>query len=477
MIFSTLLSKRLSFFSAGLLITLNVVAQSEVHRTENWISNSGIGRLEHSNGYTLLSGSFTEVGAYTGSAVLTDAAGTVDMTMPKVNGDVYVTAPDGNGGWYVGGYFDAVDTVKILNLAHIRSDKTVDRTWKPNPDNSPSAITVSGNTLYVGGYFTTMAGQTRNRIAAFDNTTGALLPWNPSANNGVESIEVAGALVYVGGYFTNIGGAPRSGLAALSTTTGLATSWNPIITNTFSAIVKATAVDISTNTIFIGGNFNSAGGQPRIGVARLSLTTALATGWIANTNVAGYVEDILLSGTTLFIGGSFTTMNGAARISIAAVPTLTTGVLPWNPILDGFDYVYDMSIAGNTLYFAGYFDSVNALPRANVAAVDATSGVLQNWAPRPNESLNSINATAASVFMGGYMNGVNWVSRNEGFALFDDATDQVWPFQLDLNGGVVNTIAVKDNVLYIGGQFVAINKTPRNNLAAIDLTTGQILPW
>ena len=75
------------------------------------------------------------------------------------------------------------------------------------------------------------------------------------------------------------------------------------------------------------------------------------------------------------------------------------------------------------------------------------------------------------------MNGMNWVSRNEGFALFDDNTDQVWPFQLDLNGGVGSTIAVKDNILYIGGQFVAINKTPRRNLAAIDLATGQILGW
>jgi hypothetical protein len=203
----------------------------------------------------------------------------------------------------------------------------------------------------------------------------------------------------------------------------------------------------------------------------------LATGWAANTSTNGYVEDIILSGSTLFIGGSFTSINGVARIGIAAVPTLTVGVLAWNPVLDGFDTVYDMSIAGNTLYFGGYFDSVNALPRENVAAVDATTGVLLNWAPIPNESVYSINATASSVFLAGSLNGVNWVSRNEGFALFDDNTDQVWPFQLDLNGGVVNTIAVKDNILYIGGQFVAINKTPRSNLAAIDLATGQVLPW
>jgi hypothetical protein len=294
----------------------------------------------------------------------------------------------------------------------------------------------------------------------------------------VHEVHSVSGLIYVGGYFTTIGGSTRTGLAALSPTTGLPTAWNSVITNTFSASVKSTAIDVTGNTIFIGGNFNNAGGQPRIGVARLSLVNGLATGWTANTNGTGYVEDIVLSGNTLFIGGSFSTINAVARVSIAAVPTLTTGVLAWNPVLDGFDYVYDMSLAGNTLYFAGYFDSVNALPRANAAAVDV-GGTLQAWAPTPNESLYSINALLSagptSVFMAGSMNGVNWVSRNEGFAIFEDATDQVWPFQLDLNGGVVNTIAVKDNILYIGGQFVAINKTPRRNLAAIDLATGQVL--
>jgi hypothetical protein len=50
-------------------------------------------------------------------------------------------------------------------------------------------------------------------------------------------------------------------------------------------------------------------------------------------------------------------------------------------------------------------------------------------------------------------------------------------FSWILTAAVVNAIAVKDGVLYIGGQFVAISKTPRRNLAAIDLATGQILPW
>ncbi len=479
MIFSTRLSKRLLIFSAGLLLTLNVFAQSQQHRTENWISNTGIGRLEHSNGYTLLSGSFTQVGPYTGSAVITDpVTGEVDDAMPKVNGSVYSVAPDGSGGWYIGGYFTGVDTVKVSNLVHIKADKTVDRNWKPNPISSPLALTVSGTTLYVGGYFTTIAGQGRNYIAAFDISSGNLSPWNPDADGWVQAIAIDPATgnVYAGGNFSNIGGSARTGLAALSATTGQATTWNPVITNTFTPNVQAIAIDAST--IFIGGSFTSAGGQPRSSVARLSLTTGLATAWTANTSAGGYIDDIVLSGTTLFIAGSFSTINGIARVNLAAVPTLTTGVLPWNVTFGAsFSFVYDLSISGSTLYIAGYFDTVNALPRSHVAAVDIATATLQSWAPSPISGTYVVHPTPTGIFIGGDMNGVNWVARNEGFAIFDDATDQAWPFQVDLNGGVVNTIAVKDNVLYIGGQFIAVNKTPRNNLAAIDLATGQLLPW
>lgn len=479
MIFFTLSLKRLLFFSAGLLLMLQVFAQSEQHRTENWISNSGIGRLEHSNGYTMLSGSFTQVGPYTGSAVVTDpATGIVDAAMPKVNGSVYSVAPDGAGGWYIGGYFTGVDTVKISNLVHIKADKTVDRSWKPNPDTSPSALTLSGTTLYVGGYFLEIAGQTRHRLAAFDVTTGNLTAWNPNANDGVQAIAVDAnsGLVYVAGYFGLVGGAVRTGLAALNPATGLATTWNPVLTNTFSPYVQSIALDATT--IFIGGSFTNAGGQPRTSVARLTLATGVATAWTANTSVNGYVNDIALSGTTLFIGGSFTTINGIARTNIAAVPTLTTGVLAWNVTLGtSFTSVSGLAVSGTTLYIAGYFDTVNSQPRSNVAAVDVSTAALQNWAPSPTSGTSIIYPTASGIFIGGDMNGVNWVNRNEGFALFDDATDQAWPFQFDLNGGVVNTIAVKDGILYIGGQFVAINKTPRRNLAAIDLATGQVLPW
>lgn len=471
----TLLPKQVTFFLLGIFSLSQSLAQSEVHRTEPWIPNSSLNRVEHSNGYTMLSGYFSSVEEYTGSGVVTDVATglVVDGQMPKVNGSVYVSISDGSGGYYIGGDFTYVDTVKIRNLAHIKPDKTVDRTWKPDPDNSPSVLFINGTTLYIGGYFSEIAGQTRNSIAAFDTTTGALTSWNPDANGGVQSIQVAGTTVYLGGYFTTVSGLSRPYLAAVSATTGLPTTW----TVSASSSVLALAIDTSTNTIFVAGTFNSVGASSRLGVARLSLAgTGSVTAWTANINTFGYVQDLILSGTSLYMAGGFNTVNGVTREGVAAVNASTGALLAWNPALSPGAFIYDLDIAGTTVYLVGYFDSVNLTARDGVAAVDATTAAVLPWAPDTNSTPTTVTASSTGVFIGGYFNGMNGLPR-DGFALLDNTTDKPWPFSFSLNGGTVNTIAVKDNVLYIGGQFTAIDKTARRNLAAFDLTTGTLLAW
>ncbi|HTE34361.1 MAG TPA: T9SS type A sorting domain-containing protein [Chryseolinea sp.] len=467
-----LLSKRSSFFFLILLASLHLSAQEEVHRTENWITDSGITRVEHSNGYTMLSGSFSLTGPYTGGLALTDAATgkIVDLVLPKINGFVTDIIDDGSGGWYVGGFFSEVDTVKIQNLVHIKSDKTVDRTWKPNPNTTTSTLKLVGTTLYVAGSFTEIAGQTRNYIAALDVTTGVLTPWNPNANNRVLAVAVFGTTVYLGGYFNTIGGFTRGNLAAVDATTGLPTAWAPVVDD------GVTSIQMDATSIFIAGVFDNAGGQPRRGSARLNLTTGLAMAWIANFDATGYANEFILSGNTMYMAGYFTTVNGAARNSIASVLVSSSVVTAWNPILPSGAYISDIGLLGSTIYMAGSIGTVNGQTRNSIAAVDAITATLLTWDPIPNSFIQAITPSTAGILIGGGQNGVNWISRN-GFALLDDATDQPWPFDFDLNGGIVNTIAVNAGVLYIGGQFFAVNKTPRNNLAAFDLATGALLPW
>ena len=47
-------------------------AQSEVHKSDAWVVDNNVSRVEYSNGYTLISGGFSSIGQYTGGAVFTN---------------------------------------------------------------------------------------------------------------------------------------------------------------------------------------------------------------------------------------------------------------------------------------------------------------------------------------------------------------------------------------------------------------------
>ncbi|HTF21933.1 MAG TPA: T9SS type A sorting domain-containing protein, partial [Chryseolinea sp.] len=143
--------------------------------------------------------------------------------------------------------------------------------------------------------------------------------------------------------------------------------------------------------------------------------------------------------------------------------------------LSASDYVNDLALDGTTLYVAGSFTTVSGGGRSNVAAVNAATGALSNWNPVTQDYVGCVVPSAAGVWIGGSFKALNGTFHN-GFVLIEEATNTPWPFQVDI-GGTVNTIAVKDNIVYLGGQFNSINKTARTNLAALDLRTGTLLAW
>ncbi len=75
-------------------------------------------------------------------------------------------APDGSGGWYIGGLFTHVGGVARNNIAHISADKSVAPSFDPDASGGTHALAVSGATVYAGGLFTSIGGQTRNSVAA-----------------------------------------------------------------------------------------------------------------------------------------------------------------------------------------------------------------------------------------------------------------------------------------------------------------------
>ena len=109
----------------------------------------------------------------------TEMSGAADF--PSVDGPVYALAPDGAGGWYIGGLFDHAGGLERHNLAHILPDLSVDPGFAIGfTDGLVSSIAPADGVIHVGGTFSHVDGAERNHLAAVD-ARGALLPWNPDS--------------------------------------------------------------------------------------------------------------------------------------------------------------------------------------------------------------------------------------------------------------------------------------------------------
>ncbi len=117
---------------------------------------------------------------------------------PRVAGTVRAVVPDGEGGWFIGGYFTAVGGEPRNDLAHVLRDGCV-AGWAPDPDLAVFALAVDSGRVYVGGRFSSIAGQRRANLAAFDSESGALLDWDPSPNGEVQSLCLVGDTLFIGG--------------------------------------------------------------------------------------------------------------------------------------------------------------------------------------------------------------------------------------------------------------------------------------
>ena len=468
--------------------------------TDNLCVTNGQYRSTAISGNTLyLGGDFTYVGPASGHAAALDATtGIANFNLAKVTGVnfanntdtvVNAVAPDGVGGWYVGGSFTTVGTSAVTNLAHIKADGTLDSTWLPNPNNVVKAIAVSGNKIFIGGLFTTIGGQNRNFIAAVDSTTGATISWNPAANNAVASLVTAGNTLYVGGYFTTIARQSRYGVAAIDATTGRASTWDPHAISNIggTGVAPVLAILLSGNLVYLGGSFTTIGGQARNVLAAVDATTGKATSWnplVTTSAQAADVETIALVGNTVYVGGIGTyTSATQTRRALAAFNATTGALTSWNPAAinnPGSTSVISVSgssVSGTTLYVGGNFLQMGGQVRDHLAQVDLTTGAATNWNPGAGAPVVSLARFNNTFFAGGSFSTVNGVDRHD-IAALDLTTGAATSWNPNADGSVVTSkLSTDGTTLYVAGGFANIGGQHRGNLAQIDLGTSLATNW
>jgi urease beta subunit len=428
------------------------------------------------NGTTLyVGGNFTYVGAATGSgATINTSNGAISSsvtTILNMASQIMAAAPDGSGGWYIGGTFTTIGGVARNRIARINADGTLNA-WNPDANNQVVTLVVSGGIVYAGGDFTTIGGQARNRIAALDGTTGAATAWNANANLPISTLALSGSgtTLYAGGQFTSIGGQARNRIAEVNISDGLATAWNPNANNVVSAIA------VSGATVYVGGSFSNIGGQARNAIAAILVSDGTATSWSPGA-VGGGVSAIAVSGTTIYVGGGFIFAGGLARNRIAALDAASNTALAWNP--NANNAVSTLAVSGSNVYAGGSFTSIGGQTRNRIAAIDTSAGTATAWDPNPaGNAVNVITLSGSVMFVGGFYTHMSGQLRNR-IAAIDTSTGNVrsWNPNISSGGAVVNALAFSGTTVYAGGTFTTVGGQARNNIVALDATAGTVTAW
>lgn len=462
-------------------------ARTQTLRDDFWMPNGPVNAIAITNNTAYLGGSFSRIGPPTGAFVGIDATTGVPIApYPPVLGLVSTAVEDGGGGWYIGGVFTAVAGQPRSNLAHIDASGNL-TPWNPGADNIVHALARDFTTgiVYVGGEFHNINGKPRSALAAIDGVTGVPTEWKPNPldsipgrGTAVYSIILDGSTVYVGGSFTSIGGQARNNLASVDATSGAATGWNPDVDKSVLTMrIRVSYRYPFTTTLYIGGGFNSIGGQVWNYLAAVDGNSGAPFAW--NPDPDGIVRAMLVTGgltandpIKVYASGDFNRLGAQTRHRLGAVNDsgLATG---WVPSVGGS--VFTLASANNLIYLGGGFTTVDGQPRTNLASVDPGTGGVSGWDPGPNSSPYIIVGSGSTLFVGGAFSSVGGLYRNN-LAALDLVTGQPTSWDPNVNGPV-SALLLNGGTIFVGGQFTSIGGYTRNHVGAIDLASGALTGW
>lgn len=129
----------------------------------------------------------------------------------------------------------------------------------------------------------------------------------------------------------------------------------------------------------------------------------------------------------------------------------------------------------DTLFVGGAFDRV-VEPAPGFALLTASTG-----APRGGANVGVVASLVAAVPGGGWIvagdiTGAGATRRRLARLDASGAIDASWNVDYDVNGSV-SFLAVQGSAVLLGGVLRSVNGVARTSLAAVDLTTGSVLPW
>jgi hypothetical protein len=323
------------------------------------------------------------------------------------------------------------------------------------------AVAANGD-LYVGGAFRVCGNAAASTIARWDGSQWSAL--GSGTDGTVYAIAVAGSDVYVAGTFTAAGGVAANGIARWD-----GSAWHALgsgLARSNGTPSKGAALAIVGTDLYVGGAFDSAGGQSTAGIAHWDAVgqkwSALGSG-VSLSSSAASVSALAVIGSQVFVGGRFDHAGTTPAANIAAWDGAN-----WSALGGGTSGIVNaLATAGSTLYVGGTFVQADGVGVSNIAAWNGTTW--SGLGSGVNFSVQTLTSAAALVYAGGGRFGPGGYAQ-PGLAQWDGST---WS---DVGGGIgtshvigrIAAVAVTHGQLYVAGRFDAAGGVPARFIAGWD---------
>ncbi|MCS6905520.1 MAG: hypothetical protein RML72_03530, partial [Bacteroidia bacterium] len=143
--------------------------------------------------------------------------------------------------------------------------------------------------------------------------------------------------------------------------------------------------------------------------------------------------------------------------------------------------VYAMARQGDTIFVGGGFDRISStitgesLSCQNLAAFSARTGRPYNWFPNVDDTVRSLAVGKGRLFIGGDFLEVNRRDRFR-LAAFDISTGALLNWVPAANHEVW-ALSIWQDTLFVGGKFTQISGSIARYLGVVQISTGRVRPY
>ncbi|MGH9042891.1 MAG: hypothetical protein ACRDZ3_21975 [Acidimicrobiia bacterium] len=316
----------------------------------------------------------------------------------------------------------------------------------------------------------------------------------------------AGPLMYVAGEFSGLVSAsggpplPRPYLAAIDVASGQPVSFDAHM----GGPVRALAMSADGKRLYVGGEFEQAGGGAAHHLAALDPATGALDPTFAPPRFNSGIWTLLAAGDRLYVGGNFTQAmaNGKAspRPQLAALRAGNGALLNWKPPVNaggeffgpaggetstGDGLVHDLALSGDgtQLYVGGTF--LNFGGRKGLVSLNTATGRATAWQPDMDRPVFGVDVWPADNHRLFAATG----GRGGALKAFDPkggATAPIWEVKTD---GDNRDVLASATTVYLLGHFDFIvppqstctrgcpGGPERRRLAAFEAASGQLDVW